>query len=240
MGAMNQQVGQATANALGAMTQVQEMMLDEEINRLDALGEDDFAKLRGQRLAEMKKRKEEEAGWAKTGHGTYAELSETKEFFSACKASKRVAVHFYRPTSRYCEIIDGMMAKLASLHHETRFLKMAAEKTPYLCEKMLADPDGNVVIPTVLLVNEGKVVYHIRGLEEIGGEEASPAALGLILALHGIIEAEAADDEYNNTEAAPIDMEEYRAKAIREGGFGSIDSDDDFEDDGGTIDAHDA
>ena len=105
---------------------------------------------------------------------------------------------------------------------------------------LLADPDGNVVIPTVLLVNEGKVVYHIRGLEEIGGEEASPAALGLILALHGIIEAEAADDEYNNTEAAPIDMEEYRAKAIREGGFGSIDSDDDFEDDGGTIDAHDA
>ena len=47
-------------------------------------------------------------------------------------------------------------------------------------------------------------------------------------------------DEHNNTEAAPIDMEEYRAKAIREGGFGSIDSDDDFEDDGGTIDAHDA
>ena len=56
----------------------------------------------------------------------------------------------------------------------------------------------------------------------------------------GMVTFNAADDEYNNTEAAPIDMEEYRAKAIREGGFGSIDSDDDFEDDGGTIDAHDA
>merc|ERR1712006_55669 len=85
--------------------------------------------------------------WAKTGHGTYTEISETKEL-------------------------------LAAMHHETRFLKMQAEKTPYLCEKMLADPDGNVIIPTELLVNEGKVVYHVRGMEEIGGEEASPASPG--------------------------------------------------------------
>merc|ERR1719454_1950859 len=46
-------------------------------------------------------------------------------------------------------------------------------------------------------------------MEEIGGDEASPASLGLIMALNGMIETEAADDEYNNTEAAPIDMDEY-------------------------------
>merc|ERR1719198_2753823 len=215
-------------------------MIDEEISQLDNLGDDDFAKLRAKRLDDMKKRQNEESQWAQTGHGTYAEITDTKEFFAACKASKRVAVHFCRPTSRYCEVIDGLMSKLAALHHETRFLKMQAEKTPYLCEKMLADPDGNVIIPTVLLVNEGKVVYHVRGMEEIGGDEASPASLGLIMALNGMIETEAADDEYNNTEAAPIDMDEYRARAIREGGFGSLDSDDDLSDDGGTLDAHDA
>merc|ERR1719378_1132996 len=163
MGSANQKVGNMANQAMLQIANMQEAMLDEEISQLDNLGDDDFAKLRAKRLDDMKKRQNEESQWAQTGHGTYAELSDTKEFFAACKASKRVAVHFCRPTSRYCEVIDGLMSKLAAMHNETRFLKMQAEKTPYLCEKMLADPYGNVVIPTLLLVHEGKVVYHVRG-----------------------------------------------------------------------------
>jgi len=240
MGKANQQAGAGAANMLLQIAEMQEHMLDEEIQQLDTMGDGDYAKLRAKRLADMRKQSEAEKEWSSAGHGTYTELTDTKEFFSTCKGSKRCAVHFYRPTSRFCEQMDGMMSKLAGMHKECKFAKIAAEKSPYLCEKLLADPDGNVVIPTVLLCIDGKVVYHVRGFEEIGGAEAGPASLGLIMALNGVIDAEAGDDEYNNAEGAPLDMDEYRQKAIREGGFGSIDSDDDLSDDGGTVDAHDA
>ena len=240
----NQEMGKAATGAMQAIAEMQEQMVDDEIAALDALGEDDFTKLREQRLADMKKKTADTSSYIKAGHGSYGELSETKEFFTCTKASTRVACCFYRPTSRYCAQMDSLMAKLAPMHLEARFVKMDAEKCPYLCEKLLSDPDGNVVIPTVLLVMGGKVVYHIRGMDVIGGDAATPAALGLMLALHGIIDVEAADDEYNNggggEEGNPMDMDEYRARAIREGGFGEIDSDDDIDDDGGTCDAKDA
>ena len=92
---------------------------------------------------------------------------------------------------------------MASLHRETRFCTFDAEKSPYLCDKILADPEGNVVIPTLLLVKEGKVTYHIRGLAELGGEQCNCEIMAAVLQIHGLIKGEAAKHGARFTASRP-------------------------------------
>jgi hypothetical protein len=63
-------------------------------------------------------------------------MHDTKEFFLAAKKSSRVVVHFYRGVTPRCQIVDAHFAKLAHDHVETRFLKIDAEKAPFLVEKL--------------------------------------------------------------------------------------------------------
>ena len=84
------------------------------------------------------------------GHGGYKEISSEKDFFDEVKTSKKAVVHFYRPTTLRCEIFDKHMALLAPKHLETRFVKLNAEKAPFLCERLQIR-----VIPTLLLIVDG-------------------------------------------------------------------------------------
>merc|ERR1719263_2570066 len=159
-GQQNQQMGNQALEAVGMIAEMQENMLDAEIHKLVNLDGKDLAKIREERVKQLKERKLEEAEWSRHGH--------------------------------------GHLAKMASLHRETRFCTFDAEKSPYLCDKILADPDGNVVIPTLLLVKEGKVTYHIRGLAELGGEQCNCEIMAAVLQIHGLIEGEAAKHEYDD------------------------------------------
>ncbi|KAJ8602180.1 hypothetical protein CTAYLR_003508 [Chrysophaeum taylorii] len=217
-GGQNQELGDATAQALGRIVGMQESMLDDEIAKLDNLEEADLAKIRSKRLAELKKQQSTEKEWASNGHGKLTYLSDTKEFFEACKRSQRVVCHFQRPTSHHCRTLDGHLARLAATQTETRFCAMDAEKTPYLCDKILADPEGNVVIPTILLCKDGKVVYHVRGLAEVGGEGMT--GLATLLIHHGMI--------FPKDDAKPAfaSLDEARGYAIRAGIYDDdVDSD---------------
>merc|ERR1712028_232541 len=55
---------------------------------------------------------------------------------------------------------------IAKKHPETRIVKINAEKSPYLIEKMMV-----VVMPTILLVQKGQVQHKIEGFDEMGGFE---------------------------------------------------------------------
>ena len=145
-GNQNQQMGNQALEAVGMIAEMQESMLDAEIHKLDNLDGKDLAKIREERVKQLKERKLEEAEWSRHGHGHLTQLTETKEFFAASKNSKRLVCHFMRPTSHHCVALNGHLAKMASLHRETRFCTFDAEKSPYLCDKILADPEGNVVI----------------------------------------------------------------------------------------------
>ena len=90
------------------------------------------------------------------GHGTYKELPSEKDFFDEVKNSKRAVIHFYRPTTMRCEIFDKHLALLAPKHLETRFVKLNAEKAPFLCERMRIR-----VIPTLLLIVDGKTQVNM-------------------------------------------------------------------------------
>lgn len=69
------------------------------------------------------------------GHGEYSELCTEKEFFTACGASENLACHVYRRGSPHCDILDMHLRALSAKHVECRFVKMDAEKAPFLTGK---------------------------------------------------------------------------------------------------------
>lgn len=105
------------------VTEMQEAQLDGELERLDKLDEDDFEKLRQARLAQIRKAHLQKQEWLRQGHGVYHELASQQEFFDCSKRSKQMIVHFYRPTTARCEIVDAHFEKLAPRHPETRVSK---------------------------------------------------------------------------------------------------------------------
>ncbi|KAJ1447020.1 thioredoxin-like protein [Pelagophyceae sp. CCMP2097] len=240
-GGQNQGLGGNASQALEMIVGMQEQMLDDELKNLDNLDDEEKNAIRQKRVAAMKNRKEEEGTWSKNGHGHLTTLGETKDFFAAAKGSKRLVVNFSRPTSIHCDTVNGHLERLAHLHKETRFCTVNAEKVPYLCDKVLADPDGNIIIPTILLVVNGAVVYHIRGLVELGGENCTTDNIASYLQQFGMIEGEAATQEYED-QPKYASVDEYRAARIREGFYdaGLDADDDDYSDDEFTPDANDA
>ncbi|KAK4476990.1 hypothetical protein RD792_016191 [Penstemon davidsonii] len=139
--------------------------IDDEIAALDLLDLDDIEVLRERRLQQMKKMAEKRSRWIALGHGEYSEIPNEKEFFSAVKASDRVVCHFYRENWP-CKVVDKHLAILAKQHIETRFVKINAEKSPYLCEKLRI-----VVLPTLALVKNAKVEDYVVGFDELGGRD---------------------------------------------------------------------
>ncbi|KAJ6809301.1 thioredoxin domain-containing protein 9-like protein [Iris pallida] len=141
-----------------------EDQLDEKISALDRLDPDDIEALRERRLQQMKRMAEKRSRWISLGHGEYTEISE-KDFFAAVKASDRVVCHFYRENWP-CKVMDKHMSLLAKQHIETRFLKIHAEKSPFLTEKLRI-----VVLPTLALVKNAKVEDYVVGFDALGGTD---------------------------------------------------------------------
>jgi hypothetical protein len=207
-GDRNNEIGQATANALltGALTQ--EQSLDAELANYDRLLNDDDAleQLRQKRILELQQNHAKLQQRKALGHGTYQELSPSnhtndvaKEFFQACKDSERLVVHFYRPSTRLCDVFHAHLSKLAPKHLETKFLKINVEGCDqeqgggacnYLVEKL-----GIVIMPTLVLIKNRQAFHHIQGFDELGGtDDFSASVLAYVLGkYHGILDLR--DDE---------------------------------------------
>ncbi|XP_042004790.1 thioredoxin domain-containing protein 9 homolog [Salvia splendens] len=142
-----------------------EEQIDDQISALDRLDPDDIEALRERRLQQMKKMAEKRSRWIKLSHGEYTEIHNEKEFFSIVKASERVVCHFYRENWP-CKVMDKHLAILAKQHVETRFIKLNAEKSQYLSEKLRI-----VVLPTLALVKNAKVEDYVVGFDELGGRD---------------------------------------------------------------------
>ncbi|XP_011001515.1 PREDICTED: thioredoxin domain-containing protein 9 homolog [Populus euphratica] len=139
--------------------------IDEEIAALDRLDLDDIEALRERRLQQMKKMAEKRSRWISLGHGEYTEIPSEKDFFSVVKASDRVVCHFYRDNWP-CKVMDKHMGILAKQHIETRFVKIHAEKSPFLAEKLKI-----LVLPTLALIKNAKVDDYVVGFDELGGTD---------------------------------------------------------------------
>jgi len=179
-------VGQKVDHAILRAALDQEAALDAEIEQVDSLlnNKDDLEELRRKRLEEMKNEHKRKSQMTQVGHGTYEEVMGEKEFFAEAKKSEKVVVHFFRPSAWRCEIVDKHLKALAVKHWGTRFIKINAEKSPYLSEKLHI-----WMLPSVVLVKGGKTEHTIVGLDELGGEEDFPTeALEEVLLKWGLIE----------------------------------------------------
>ncbi|KAJ1267960.1 hypothetical protein BS78_07G099100 [Paspalum vaginatum] len=161
---MDEVVSQILEKQVLSAAKAVEDKLDEEIAALDRLDPDDIEALRERRIQQMRRAAERRAKWRTLGHGEYTEVPE-KEFFSAAKASERLVCHFYRDNWP-CKVLDKHLSILAKQHVETRFVKVHAEKAPFLTEKLRI-----VVLPTLAIVKNGKVEDYVVGFDELGGKD---------------------------------------------------------------------
>ncbi len=156
----------------------------------------------------------------------YSEITDTKEFFNAAKKSARLIVHFYRSVTPRCAIVDAHCEKLAYSHLEARFVKIDAEKNPFLVERL-----GIILMPTIVLIKEGKTEHAIHGFDEFGGtDDFSTADMAYILATHGVLNYENDRSEEIQGRAAKAGLNSVRLNTIKTGGYDDV-SDDDFNDD---------
>lgn len=151
----------------------------------------------------------------------YMEMHDTKEFFLAAKKSSRLVVHFYRGVTPRCQIVDAHFERLAHDHVETRFLKIDAEKSPYLVEKL-----GIIMIPTIIIIKDGKTEHSIRGFDEFGGtDDFSTQDVAYILSTHGVLNFEVDRSEEISSQASKAGLNHLRMERIKSGEY------DDFSDD---------
>lgn len=143
-----------------------EKQLDDEIERLEQMDSADLEAIRQQRLNEMKQRAKKKHEWLANGHGEYSELDGEKEFFTACNKSENVVCHFYRGGAERCRILDMHLKALAAKHVETRFVKLDAERAPFLTARLKIR-----VIPTLALVRENKTKDFVVGFTELGNRD---------------------------------------------------------------------
>jgi hypothetical protein len=199
-GGDNQQMGTAASLALLRSARAQEEAVNDQLDQYDRLLDDTdaLAQIRAKRLAELKAQHEQKQKWMAAGHGEYQELGGggqnssdvAKEFFAANKASENLVVHFYRPSTRLCDVFHAHLQKLAPKHLETRFVKINVEN----CDKegsgasFLVDRLGIVIMPTLLLVKNSRAIHHIRGFDELGSSENfSTNNLAFVLGVHGVL-----------------------------------------------------
>jgi len=153
-------------NTLLQATKVMEEQVDSELDKLDRMTTDEMEELREKRLEQLKKQEQQKREWLHKGHGQYTEIPGEKEFFKETKDSPRVVCHFYRDSTFRCKIVDKHLSLLASKHIETKFVKVDAERCHFLVERL------NVrVLPTILMVKDGKFLDRIVGFDDLGGHD---------------------------------------------------------------------
>merc|ERR1712193_432094 len=159
-----------------------EAELDQKLKDMDAMKEDDIEEIRRKRLEQMKSTHSRKNKMLGLGHGEYA-LIEEKDFFDCAKKSEYIVVHFYRPSTWRCEILDRHLKQLAVKHWGTRFVKIDAEKSRYLVERLRI-----WCMPSLVLCKQGKTEKTISGFDEFGGgDEFTTEMMEKTLAGYGVI-----------------------------------------------------
>jgi thioredoxin-like negative regulator of GroEL len=154
----------------------------------------------------------------------YQEVNDTKDFFNLCKKSQRVVAHFYRGVTPRCEIVDAHFERLAATHIETRFIKVDVEKNPFLVERLKV-----IVMPTIVLIKDGKTEHSIKGFDEFGGtDDFSTNDVAYVLSQHGVLNFEVDRSEEIAARSNKAGLNALRMERIKSGEYDDLD--DDFDD----------
>jgi thiol-disulfide isomerase/thioredoxin len=215
------------------------------------LDEDDFEALRQKRKIMLQKKMKMEQDWKQLGHGRYRvifpqklycwfvnnvsfvtynrymELTDTKEFFNAAKKSQKMIAHFYRSVTPRCQIVDAHMERLAQQHLEARFVKIDAEKNPFLVERL-----GIILMPTIVLIKDGKTEHAIHGFDEFGGsDDFTTSDMAYVLATHNVLHFEVDRSEEIASRSTKAGLNSVRLATVRAGEYDHLSDDELFNDD---------
>jgi len=179
---------QVLENAVAASLQTVESRVTDELEQLkqiENMKDEELEKLRERRREALKKSKQRAEDLKAKGHGTYISLPDEKAFFQICQDAKRAVVHFARSTTERCTIVDAHLTKLAASHLETRFVKVDAEKSPFLVQRLRV-----WMLPSIVLVVGSKVVHTIAGFDEFGGVDTfDTKTMEKVLIGHKVLDA---------------------------------------------------
>ena len=140
-------------------------------------------KLREKRKARLIKKAQQRAKWKTLGHGTYEEVADQQRFFKIMNGdSECVICHFFSQTNKHCPLVNQHLERLSKDHMEAKFIKINAEKSPYLVENLNIS-----MMPTIVCAQKGQVVKKIIGLDELGGDKFSTEWLEWFLAQYEMI-----------------------------------------------------
>eukprot|EP01038_Epipyxis_sp_PR26KG_P012058 gene12058-16135_t len=207
------------------VAQAEERKIDAQLKQYENLDEDDFEALRQRRKQMLQKKMKQEQDWKQLGHGRYLEITDTKDFFNAAKKSSRMIVHFYRSVTPRCQIVDAHFERLAATHIETRFCKIDAEKNPFLVERL-----GIILMPTMVLIKDGKTEHSIHGFDEFGGtDDFTTADMAYVLATRGVLNYENDRSEEIASRSNKAGLNAMRLNKIKNGDYDDF-SDEDLDD----------
>lgn len=183
MAAGQPDIGEIIGQRLLGALEAAEDQLDNDLHQLEKMEEDDMERIRRDRLAQLKSMAKMKSEWIAKGHGSYREVDDQKRFFEELKGEKRAVVHFFRPSTRRCEILDKHLGLLAQKHVETKFVRVDAERSPFLAERLKI-----WMLPTVVLIKDGRTDHSIIGFDEMGGQDNfATEVLEAILLKHAVI-----------------------------------------------------
>lgn len=114
---------------------------------------------------------------------SYNEINGERQWFDETKTHTCVVTHFYRPSTRLCEILDKHLIKLANKYTTTRFIKINAEKCFFLVNRL-----NITVMPTIIMTKNNSVIDKQIGFTELGDtENFTTKTLEYRLSKYGII-----------------------------------------------------
>jgi len=185
-----------------------EAAVDAELEKAENLGEDEYAKIRANRMAEMKRKAEEQQMNKHNGHGSLSKISDQQEFFGAAKISNRMICIFTRNSNKYGKVMLEHAELLAQRHLEARFVWVDAENAPFLTDRL-----NIYMLPTIVCIKDNKVHKQYNGLNEIDGSgKYTSGMLEYLLHVSDMLdEAPLYDTEMREEEEelADLDEEEY-------------------------------
>lgn len=148
-------------------------------------------KIMEERMAQMRDQAVDANSWKIKGHGELQEITE-EDFLKTVTKSKYAVVHFYHRDMPRCKIADHHLEKLAREYMATKFVKLDAEKAPFFVNKLMV-----IVLPCIVLFEDGKMVGRIDGFELMGGDEFPTEVMECIIGAAGVIAFKPPDDGPN-------------------------------------------
>jgi thioredoxin-like negative regulator of GroEL len=164
---------------------------------------------------------------------TPASARDPQEWFQVVKDNERVICHFYRPSTWRCQLVDKHLALLAAKHLEAKFIKLDAEKSPFLAERLQI-----VVLPTIVCTKDNFTLDTVEGFTELGNtDEFTTETLEKRLALKGAILYDGGEPAKTISKFSMNTVRDnkqgravYQSKSAKQGGGGDEDSDDSWDD----------